>query len=75
MDKDTIQLLIHYIFDDNSYEYDDNLICCDISINKFKFTFTHYEIFDDIIRFYFDDSYVGGIFLDEVTSISEMYHN
>ena len=72
MDKDTIQLLIHYIFDDNSYEYDDNLICCDISINSFKFTFTRYEILDDeIIRFYFNNSFIGGIFIDDIKSIAD----
>lgn len=71
MDKDTIQLLIDYLFNDNSYECDDNLTCCDISINNFKFTFTHYEILDDeIIRFYFNNSYIGGIFLDDIKSIS-----
>lgn len=72
MDKDTIQLLIHYIFDDNSYDYDDNLTCCDISINNFKFTFSRYEILDDeIIRFYFDNSFIGGIFIDDIKSIAD----
>lgn len=71
MDKDTILLLIDYIFYDYSYENDCSFTSCHISINNFKFEFTRYEILDDeIIRFYFNDSFIGGIFLDDIKSIA-----